>query len=57
MSRAPAKRAMGYGVSTLSHLILKFARDERARDLVEYALLTAFIAVAAGAACPRRRQP
>ena len=43
---------MEYGVSTLYHLILKLARDERAQDLVEYALLTAFIAVAAGALLP-----
>ena len=54
MSRAPAKRAMGYGAArfTLYHLILKLARDDRAQDLVEYALLTGFIAVAAGALLP-----
>ena len=43
---------MEYGVSKLYHLILKLARDERAQDLVEYALLTAFVAVAAGALLP-----
>ena len=37
---------------TLYHLILKLARDERAQDLVEYALLTAFVAVATGALLP-----
>ena len=52
MSRAPAKRAMEYGVSKLYHLILKLARDERAQDIVEYALLVGFIAVAAGAVLP-----
>ena len=43
---------MEYGVSKLYHLILKLARDERAQDLVEYALLVGFIAVAAGAFMP-----
>lgn len=33
-------------------LILKLARDERGQDMVEYALLAGFIAVAAGAILP-----
>ncbi len=36
----------------LYSLILKLARDERGQDLVEYALLAGFIAVAAGAILP-----
>ena len=43
---------MEYGGSKLYHLILKLAPDDRAQDLVEYALLTGFIAVAAGAFLP-----
>jgi Flp pilus assembly pilin Flp len=31
---------------------LKLARDERGQDMVEYALLAGFIAVAAGAVLP-----
>ena len=36
----------------LYSLILKLARDERGQDMVEYALLAGFIAVAAGAVLP-----
>ena len=36
----------------LYSLILKLARDERGQDMVEYALLAGFIAVAAGAILP-----
>ena len=32
--------------------LLNLARDERAQDMVEYALLAGFIAVAAGAVLP-----
>ena len=37
----------------LFNLILKLGRDKRSQDLVEYALLAGFIAVAAGAIFPR----
>ncbi len=33
-------------------LLLRFVRDRRAQDMVEYALLAGFIAVAAGAILP-----
>lgn len=33
-------------------LLSKLARDEQAQDMVEYALLAGFIAVAAGAVLP-----
>jgi pilus assembly protein Flp/PilA len=39
-------------MNKLYALILKIARDERAQDMVEYALLAGFIAVAAGAILP-----
>ena len=34
-------------------LMLKAFRDERGQDLIEYALLAGFVAVAAGAIVPR----
>ena len=40
------------GMGKLYSLILKLARDERGQDLVEYALLAGFVAVAAGAILP-----
>ncbi|MCZ6529100.1 MAG: Flp family type IVb pilin, partial [Chloroflexi bacterium] len=40
------------GLKNLYSLILKLARDERGQDMVEYALLAGFIAVAAGAILP-----
>ena len=36
----------------LFNLILKLGRDQRSQDMVEYALLAGFIAVAAGALLP-----
>ena len=39
-------------MNKLYNLILKLARDERGQDMVEYALLAGFIAVAAGAILP-----
>ncbi len=39
-------------MNKLYSLILKLARDERGQDMVEYALLAGFIAVAAGAILP-----
>ncbi len=34
------------------NFMLRIARDEKAQDMVEYALLAGFIAVAAGATLP-----
>jgi Flp pilus assembly pilin Flp len=39
-------------MNKLYAFFLKLARDERAQDMVEYALLAGFIAVAAGAILP-----
>ncbi len=39
-------------MNSLRSFILTLARDEQAQDVVEYALLTGFIAVAAGSALP-----
>ena len=39
-------------MSRLYSLILRLVEDERGQDLVEYALLAGFIAVAAGAVLP-----
>ena len=39
-------------MSKLYSFVLRVARDEAAQDLVEYALLVGFIAVAAGAFLP-----
>ena len=39
-------------MNKLYSLILKLTRDERGQDMVEYALLAGFIAVAAGAILP-----
>mgnify|MGYP001086406396 CR=1 FL=1 len=39
-------------MSKLYSFVLRVARDEAAQDLVEYALLLGFIAVAAGAFLP-----
>ncbi len=39
-------------MNKLYSLILRLARDERGQDVVEYALLASFIAVAAGAVLP-----
>ena len=39
-------------MNKLYSLILKLQRDERGQDMVEYALLAGFIAVAAGAILP-----
>ena len=39
-------------MNKLHSLILKLQRDERGQDMVEYALLAGFIAVAAGAILP-----
>ncbi|MDA1315674.1 MAG: Flp family type IVb pilin [Acidobacteria bacterium] len=39
-------------MTKLYNLALAFANDERAQDMVEYALLAGFIAVAAGAVLP-----
>lgn len=39
-------------MNKLNAFFLKIARDERAQDMVEYALLAGFIAVAAGAILP-----
>ena len=36
----------------LQNLIARIRRDERGQDMVEYALLAGFIAVAAGATLP-----
>ena len=36
----------------LHRFILQLAREEKAQDMVEYALLAGFIAVAAGATLP-----
>ena len=39
-------------MNKLYALLLKLARDERGQDMVEYALLAGFVAVAAGAILP-----
>ncbi len=39
-------------MNKLYSLILRLVRDEEAQDMVEYALLAGFIAVAAGALLP-----
>ena len=39
-------------MNKLYAFFLKLARDERGQDMVEYALLAGFIAVAAGAVLP-----
>ena len=39
-------------MSRLSSLILRLVKAERGQDMVEYALLAGFIAVAAGAVLP-----
>jgi pilus assembly protein Flp/PilA len=39
-------------MNKLYAILLKIARDERGQDMVEYALLAGFIAVAAGAILP-----
>lgn len=39
-------------MNRLFELIHRFQRDERAQDLIEYALLAGFVAVAAGALLP-----
>jgi Flp pilus assembly pilin Flp len=39
-------------MNKLYAFVLKLARDERGQDMVEYALLAGFIAVAAGAILP-----
>ena len=39
-------------MNRLYRVILRLAQDERGQDLVEYALLAGFIAVAAGAVLP-----
>ena len=39
-------------MNKLYAFLLKLARDERGQDMVEYALLAGFIAVAAGAILP-----
>ena len=39
-------------MSKLYSFVLRVARDEAAQDLVEYALLLGFIAIAAGAFLP-----
>ena len=39
-------------MSRLYRLILRLVKDERGQDLVEYALLAGFVAVAAGAILP-----
>ncbi len=39
-------------MTKLYNRALAFANDERAQDMVEYALLAGFIAVAAGAVLP-----
>jgi pilus assembly protein Flp/PilA len=36
----------------LTNFLVTFLRDERGQDMVEYALLTGFVAVAAGATIP-----
>ncbi len=38
--------------ATFKKLIARIRKDERGQDMVEYALLAAFIAVAAGATLP-----
>ena len=40
------------GMTKLYFLILRLVKDERGQDMVEYALLAGFIAVAAGAILP-----
>ena len=39
-------------MNKLHAFILKLTRDERGQDMVEYALLAGFVAVAAGAVLP-----
>ena len=39
-------------MNKLHALVLRLQRDERGQDMVEYALLAGFIAVAAGALLP-----
>ena len=39
-------------MNRLSHFVLRLIQEERAQDMVEYALLAGFIAVAAGAVLP-----
>jgi Flp pilus assembly pilin Flp len=37
--------------------VVRFWKEERAQDLIEYALLTGFVAVAAGAVFPNTIMP
>ena len=39
-------------METLERFFLRLAQDEKAQDMVEYALLASFVAVAAGAFLP-----
>ena len=39
-------------MSAIYHFVLRLRRDESAQDLIEYALLAGFVAVAAGALLP-----
>ena len=43
-------------MSKLYGSLLRLVRDERGQDMVEYALLAGFIAVAAGALLPPHRR-
>lgn len=49
---AKQKRETSVLKATFQNLIAKIRKDERGQDMVEYALLAAFIAVAAGATLP-----
>ena len=44
-------------VQTWTLLLLKFASDRRGQDLIEYAMLAAFLAVAVGAVFPTNIAP
>jgi len=50
----PAEQQKGEGDKEMNNLILKLKiwRDKRGQDLIEYALMAGFVAVAAGAIMP-----
>lgn len=44
-------------IHTWMRLVSKFAKDRRGQDLIEYAMLAGFVAVAAGAIFPTTLMP
>ncbi|HZO57861.1 MAG TPA: Flp family type IVb pilin [Bryobacteraceae bacterium] len=44
-------------IHTWTRLVSQFAKDRRGQDLIEYAMLAAFVAMAAGAIFPTTLMP